>query len=201
MKITRIEAQVKAKGRYSIFVDETFAFGLSEVGLINSGLRVGQELTRPELAALKDDAKTDKIYNQTLRLIARRPRSEWEIKDYLKRKEVEEQTVASIITKLQTKGFIDDYDFARRWVENRRLLKSISKRKLEVELRQKRLSDGVIRQVLAEDETDEFEVVCAEIERKRRQSRYQDATKLMQYLARQGYSYDNIKRALADHAG
>jgi SOS response regulatory protein OraA/RecX len=34
------------------------------------------------------------------------------------------------------------------------------------------------------------------IERKRRQTKYQDDTKLMQYLARQGFGYDDIKSAL-----
>jgi SOS response regulatory protein OraA/RecX len=34
------------------------------------------------------------------------------------------------------------------------------------------------------------------IEKKRRQSKYSDDLKLMQYLARQGYNYDDIKTAL-----
>ena len=55
--------------------------------------------------------------------------------------------------------------------------------------------------VLAEDKVDEFEVLKAEVEKKRRQPKYQDDLKLMQYLARQGYTYDDIKRALADDAG
>ncbi len=82
MKITKIEGQVKAKGRYSVFIDDKFAFGISELGLINTGLRIGLELTNKQTAELKEEAKTDKLYNQVLSLIMRRPRSRWEVEDY-----------------------------------------------------------------------------------------------------------------------
>lgn len=201
MKITKIEQQIKAKGRYSVFVDDKFAFGISELGLINSGLKIGQELSDAGLEDLKAEAKADKLYNQTLSLIMRRPRSRWEIETYLKKKSADEQVSGQILNTLTEKGFVDDVDFARRWVENRRLLKSISKRKLELELLQKRVNDAVIKQVLAEDETEEIEVLKKEIEKKRQQTRYQDETKLMQYLARQGYGYGDIKQALSELSG
>lgn len=196
MRVTKIEAQVKTKGRYSIFVDDKFAFGISELGLINNGIKIGYELTQVELDSLKDTAHTDKIYNMTLGLIARRPRSKWEISDYLRRKELDLPAAEEIITTLEQKGYINDADFARRWVESRRLLKPISKRKLQLELKTKRVPDSIIQATLQEDETSEREVLAAEVEKKRRQSRYQDDAKLMQYLARQGYKYDDIKSVL-----
>ena len=201
MKITKIEAQVKTKGRYSVFVEDVFAFGISELGLIDSKIRVGVELTQQQLYELKDTAHVDKIYNMTLGLIARRARSQWEIKDYLRRKEVVSEAAEQIINRLIHKGYIDDIDFAVRWVENRRLLKPISKRKLEMELRQKRVADSAIKDALANDQANELDVLKTEVEKKRRISRYQDDTKLMRYLAGQGYGYDDIKTALAGGTG
>lgn len=204
MNITKIEQQAKAKGRYSVFVDGKFAFGISELGLINSGLKIGQELSDGELEKLKSDAKTDKLFNQVLSLIMRRSRSRWEIENYLQQKKVDQATASEIIRQLEEKSHIDDLDFARKWVDNRRLLKNISKRKLELELRQKRVSDATIKQVMSEDEVSDLDVLKQEIIKKRRQSRYQDQEKLMQYLARQGYGYGDIKQAfeeLADEAG
>lgn len=197
MKVTKIEAQVKSKGRYSIFIDNKFAFGISELGLIDSGLRVGAELAAAELESLKDEAKNDKLYNQLLSLIMRRPRSRWELEDYLKKKSVDEQAANELVDRLKEKGFVDDFGFAKRWVENRRLLKPTSRRKLEFELRQKRVSDNLIKQVLAEDETQDIDTLKEEVARKRRQTRYADETKLMRYLAGRGYRYDDIKRALS----
>lgn len=196
MKITDIEAQIKRKGRYSVFVDNKFAFGVSDLGLINLNIKVGQELTAKDLDSLKDKANTDKIYNMALDLVLRRPRSYWEITDYLRRKKVESYVAEEIIKTLTDKGYINDYEFATRWVSNRRLLKPISKRKLKAELRAKRVDGDIISKVLSEDETNDSAVIKEEIEKKRRQSKYQDDSKLMQYLARQGYSYEDIKNNL-----
>jgi regulatory protein len=91
---------------------------------------------------------------------------------------------------------LDDLEFARRWVENRRLLKATSKRRLNQELKLKRVSDGVIKQVLEEDDTDEAEVLKQLVARKRQQTRYQDKQKLMAYLMRQGYDYGQVKMAV-----
>lgn len=196
MKVTKISAQVKTQGRYSIFVDDKFAFGLSELGMINSGIKIGTELTEQRLEELKSEADTDKLYNRAIGLLARRPRSEWELRDYLKRKKVEPDQIDTILNTLSVRGYVNDEDFARRWVENRRLLKPISKRKLTVELKQKRISDEIIQKVLSKDEADELEVLKQLVIKKRTQTRYQDDKKLMQYLAGQGFGYADIKAAL-----
>jgi regulatory protein len=196
MKITAIKQQVKQTGRYSVFVDEKFAFGLSELGLISSGLATGQELTKQELEKFKEEAKTDKLYNRALDLIARRARSEWEMRDYLKRKDAEESQIEAILNKLRERSLLNDAEFARMWVENRRLLKATSKRRLTQELKQKRINEEVINEVLGNDETDEREVLRQLVERKK--NRYPDKLKFMRYLASQGFNYDDIKVVLDD---
>lgn len=198
MKITGIEQQVKTKGRYSVFVDDKFSFGISELGLINLSLKIGEEISAEKLADYKKSAETDKFYNLALNLIARRPRSKGELVDYLKRKTKEAWQIEEILNRLSERGYVDDQDFAHRWVESRRLLKPISKRKLIAELKQKHIKESIIKEVLDSDETDEIEIIKQEIIRKSRQTRYKDQTKLIAYLARQGYQYGDIKQALAD---
>ncbi|HEX5797173.1 MAG TPA: RecX family transcriptional regulator [Candidatus Saccharimonadales bacterium] len=196
VKITDIKQQVKRKDRYSIFIDGKYGFALSESGLLAGGLKVGQELSKPELDKLKETSVEDKAVYRVLELIARRPRSEGEIRDYLRRKKYEDQKIEKILSTLSSKGHINDEDFAFRWVENRRLLKPISKRKLRLELKQKKISEDIIQKILQDDETDEKEIIKELIEKKRRQSRYQDNQKLIAYLARQGFSYSDIKEAM-----
>ena len=198
MKISAITAQVKTRGRYSIFVDGEYSFSLSEAALIESGLRVGATLEARDLAAFKELSKTDKLYNRTLALLARRPRSQKEMVDYLSQKTDDEQIQEKTLNKLINFGFIDDQAFATAWVESRRLLKSTSRRKLRLELLQKGISDEIITSVLAADQTDELTMLRELIAKKRRQSRYQDQTKLMQYLVRQGFSYSDVKEALKE---
>ncbi|HEV7454292.1 MAG TPA: RecX family transcriptional regulator [Candidatus Saccharimonadales bacterium] len=194
MKISAIKQQVKRKDRYSVYIDGTYSFSLSESGLIENRLASGQELTDSDLQNLKKTAGLDKAYGNALRYVAMRPRSEWELRDYFRRKGVDEEYGSHIADRLRGVGLLDDLAFARAWASNRRLLKSISKRRLRLELQQKHVPSDVINQVLAEDETDERTALAELIEKK--QARYPDRQKFMQYLARQGFSFDDIKSAL-----
>ena len=195
-KITAIKQQAKNQQRYSIFVDEKYSFSLSELALINAELKLGQELSKDELAKLKEESDLDKAYNRILNLLARRVRSEWEIRDYLKRKKYDNEMIEKILNKLSERHLVNDLSFANAWVENRRLLKNMSKRKLTQELRAKRVSDEIIDEVMGLDETNELEVLRELVERKK--SRYPDKTKFMRYLAGQGFNYNDIKTVLAD---
>jgi regulatory protein len=199
MKITAIKQQVKRSDRYSIYGDGKYLFSFSESELLSSGIKIGQELDESALTELKDKAVIDKAYDRAINLVSRRPRSEWELRDYLKRKEYEPVVQDEVISRLREHGYVNDADFAKRWVESRRLLKSTSKRRLAQELRQKRIADDIIKETLDADETDELEVLKDLIERKRKQTKYHDDLKLMQYLARQGFSYDLIKTALSNN--
>ena len=142
-----------------------------------------------------------------------RPHSSREIKDYLWRKtratkyksrtgEIKEREGVSIALtervydRLVEKGYINDESFARWWVENRHLRKGISQRKLQAELTSKGIDQSIVSTVLEEsDRTDEDELRKL-FEKKR--SKYVDDQKLMQYLARQGFSYDDISRVLRE---
>lgn len=197
MQISSIKQQVKRQDRYSVYVDGKYLFSFSQSDLLQSGIRVGQELTEQELGELKSSAMLDKAYDRALNLISHRPRSEGELRDYLRRKDLPSSDIDRVIAKLANGGYVDDLDFAMRWVSSRRLLKSTSKRRLTQELRQKRIADEIISEVLVADSTDERQVLAELIQRKRKQTKYQDPTKLMQYLSRQGFSYDDIKTAMS----
>ncbi|MGH7237565.1 MAG: RecX family transcriptional regulator [Candidatus Saccharimonadales bacterium] len=197
MKITAIKQQVKRPDRYSVFVDGKYAFSLSESALLDSKIANGQEIDRLELEDFKKLSSDDKVYGQALRYAALRTRSQWEMANYLKRKQVEPPIAQKIIAKLTDLEFLDDENFAKAWVANRRLLKPVSRRRLVQELKQKRVEGEIIEHVLAEDPTDETNILSEIIQQKRKQTRYQDNLKLMQYLARQGFNYDDIKSALS----
>jgi len=196
MKITAIKQQVKQKDRYSVFVDGKYAFSLSESALLDQKLMLNQELNERRLAELKQESTDDKMYGLALRYGAIRQRSEWEIRNYLERKKVSPALADVILNKLSKFGYIDDEKFARMWVENRRLLRPTSWRKLQQELRAKHVSNEAMEQALATDDIDEQQALRELIAKKR--ARYPDNLKLMQYLARQGFGYEDIKTALAE---
>ena len=196
MKITSIKQQIKRAERYSIFVDGKYAFSLGETALLDSKLTTGQTLTDQQVKDFRKISVDDKIYNMALRYMAIRPRSKWEIEFYLQRKDASPTLTETILSKLSNIGLIDDEQFARAFVNDRRLLRPASRRKIIMELRKKHLADDTIQRVVGNDINDEHIALLSIVERKRHQTRYQDDLKLMQYLARQGFNYDDIKSAL-----
>lgn len=199
MKITSIKQQQKRLNRYSIYVDEKYTFSLGEEDLVTAGLQKGQEVSETDLKKFKQDSIIGKAYDRAIRYLALRPRSRWEIEDYLKRKAYDEPVITEVLSKVSSKGYIDDEKFARSWAETRQLLNPRSKKQLSMELRKKRISNEIIDSVLSEfSEDDELSVLKDLITRKQKQTRYQDSDKLLSYLARQGYSYHLIKQALEE---
>lgn len=198
MKVTGIKQQVKRADRYSIFVEGKYSFSLSESALIDSKLASGQELTKEQVKEYKQLSSDDKLYNQALRYVAMRPRSRWEVEFYLERKNASPPLITSILNKLSIIGLLDDEKLAQAFVNDRRLLRPTSRRKMTAELHKKRVPDEAIDKALGSESQDEQTALKAVIESKRRQVKYQDNLKLMQYLARQGFGYDDIKSALQD---
>lgn len=198
MKITQIKQQVKRVDRYSIYLDGKYSFSLGEGEILKLGLHSGQELSEEELSNYRQESDYGKWFDKTLNLLSYRLRSEWELRDYLRRKKAPEEFVDKILNKLSINGYVNDEQFAKRWVENRRYMKATSRRKLAMELKQKRIPSEIVDKVLADDkeQVDEREVLRELVEKKR--ARYPDQTKFMQYLARHGYSYDDIKTVLSE---
>lgn len=208
MKITAITAQQKDKNRVNVMVDGKYRFSLDIFQYADLGVKIGKDYTDEELTLLETESQFGKVYGRALEYCLMRPHSSREVKDYLYRKTRDVRTktgemkkgVAPEITqrvfdRLVEKGYIDDEKFARYWVENRNLAKGASRRKLQAELRAKGVESGIIERYLAESmrsDEGELEKIIA-----KKRNRYPDDQKLMQYLARQGFSYDDIKQALS----
>ncbi|RKW01853.1 MAG: RecX family transcriptional regulator [Candidatus Saccharimonas sp.] len=93
------------------------------------------------------------------------------------------------------KKYIDDEKFAKFWVENRNQRKGSSIKKLKSELFSKGISSDIIEQVLSESNRNDEDEIQKIITKKAK--RYTDEQKLIAYLARQGFSFDEIKKALS----
>lgn len=209
MKITGISAQTKNDNRVNVMVDGTYRFSLDIFQVADLGIRVGKEYTEEELIELESESQFGKLYARTLEYCLMRPHSAKEVRDYLYRKTRDMRTKTGGIKKgvpveitervferLSQKGYIDDEKFARYWVENRNLTKGTSRRKLTAELRSKGVEQPLIERLWDDSERSDEDELQKIIAKKR--SRYPDEQKFMQYLARQGFSYDDIKQALSE---
>lgn len=197
-RVSDIKLQVKNKDRCSVFIDGKYSFSLSSWQLSELKIKVGQELDQQLIGEFQVASDFGKLYDRTLRWAYMRRRSEREIDTYLKKISEDSGIWEQIKERLGKLGLIDDKEFARVWVASRRRSKHSSDIKLRGELRQKGISEDIIAQELSESEIDETDALTSLIEKKRKITRYQDPQKLMNYLARQGYRYDQIKTAFAE---
>lgn len=207
MKVTGITAQQKDKDRVNIMIDGKYRFSLDIFQVGDLGIRMGREYSEEELIALEEESQFGKLYMRTLEYCLMRPHSSREVRDYLYRKTRDTRTKTGavkkgvtpelterVFDKLSQKGYINDEKFTKFWVENRNLKKGTSFRKLTAELRAKGADQSIIEQHLTDSSRSDEDELRKVIVKK--QGRYSDPQKFMQYLARQGFSYDDIKEAL-----
>lgn len=195
----------------NISVNGKYRLSLDVFQLVDLGIKIGKEFTEEELVALEEESQFGKLYMRALEYCLMRPHSQRELKDYLYRKTRDTRTKEGTVRKgvsaaltervfnrLQEKGYIDDEKFAAYWIENRNLRKGSSKRKLSAELGAKGVDRSLIERLLGETDREDASEIQKIIEKKR--SRYtadkEGQQKFMSYLARQGFSYDDIKAAL-----
>lgn len=209
MRITAISVQARDKNRVNVSVDGKYRFSLDILQVAELGIKSGKEYTEKELAALEEESQFGKLYTRTLEYALMRPRSRREVRDYLYRKTRDTRTKQGAIRKgvskeltervfdrLAAKKYIDDEKFARFWIENRNVRKGTSLRKLSAELSAKGVDRTIIESLFEQSERSDVEEIQKIIAKKA--ARYDDEQKLVAYLARQGFSYDDIKDALAD---
>lgn len=213
MRITNLSVQQHNSNRVNVFVDGKYTFSLDVLQVVSLGVKVGREYDEQELMKLEQESQFSKLYSRALEYCLMRPHSAKEIKDYLWRKtratryrskktgEMKERPGVSqlladrVYDRLLEKAYIDDEAFARYWVENRNQTKGMSRRKLEAELRAKGVTNNIIEHNLRDSSRNDNDEIQKIITKKRR--RYPDDQKLMQYLVRQGFSFDDVKAALS----
>lgn len=209
MKITAITAQQKDKNRVNVMVDGSYRFSLDIFQVGELGVKMGREYSEEELVSLEQESQFGKLYGRTLEYCLMRPHSAKEVRDYLYKKTRDTRKKDGRVTKgislevtqrvyerLLEKGYIDDEKFAQYWVENRDLRKGASKRKITSELRSKGVEQTIIEKCFEKTARNDQEELKKIINKKR--NRYDDEQKFIAYLARQGFSYDDIKQSLIE---
>lgn len=195
--VTAIQRQKRAgSNRFNIAIDGTFSFAITDLDLSTSGLRVGQELTQQEVDDFRGQAATAKAYALAVRFVGIRLRSRREITDYLRRKGFEDFDIEATLERLAGIGLVDDVAFAAAWVADRRALRPRSRLRLAQELAAKGVSREVADVAIgAGGAESEIAALKELIQRKARQTAYQDSRKLQAYLQRQGYPWSAIRQA------
>ena len=130
-----------------------------------------------------------------------RARSVKEVRDKLEEKDYPEEIVAQVIADLERQRFLDDCEFARRFVEAR-LARANGSRKLAQDLRRKGVGSEIIDEILKEfaGELDSNERAVELLGKQAWRYRGLECDKakrrMLGFLARRGYDADMARKAV-----
>jgi len=199
-QITSLKPTRRDPRRISLHLDGSFAFTLAVDTISQEQLEVGDLLDEARVAELLAADQVARATETALHFLAYRPRSEREVRDRLRRGEYAPEIIEQVIGKLHGWRYLDDADFARRWVEGRTAQKPRGARLLQQELRNKGIDAETAREAISEAELDEL-AAATELARKRVGAYAGEEPLVVRrrvgaFLARRGYGFDVARAAL-----
>lgn len=203
--ITKITTQKKNQERFNIYWDkgkgEEYAFSVDQDVLLKFRLKKGMEVDELELTEILFEDESKKAFNTALQFLSFRMRSEKEIRDYLKKKEMDDPVIQDVLLKLAEYNYINDREFAFAYVRTQSQTTLKGPDVIEQELREKGISRDLIKESLEAYEREALlenaiKLAGKAAQKDRNLSEMQVRQKIEQALLRKGYPWDIIKIAL-----
>jgi regulatory protein len=114
--ITKITKQVKNEERYNIFIDGEYSFSVDEEILARFQLGKGKEIDEMAIAEIGYEDDVRKAFNLAIHYLSFRMRTEKEVSDYLKKKDLGDAVATEAIEKLKKYKYLNDHEFAQAYV-------------------------------------------------------------------------------------
>lgn len=199
--ITEIKPRTGKKGICEIYLDDGRHISTHFNTVKKNGLKVGTWITFDELSCIAYESDIATAYDRALKYLGYRARSCRELYNYLAGKGFASQVISAVVEKLKDYKYLDDSDFAVRWVENRNLLKPVSKRQLYNELKNKgidnRILDDVLSRITEEDEFNNVYILAKKyLNKYRNLPEWEIRNKTGQALMRRGFNWDTVCSAV-----
>jgi regulatory protein len=134
--VTAINRQKRGR-RANIYLDGEYALSLGLELIAERGVSVGSFLDEERRDGLLIEDQRRTAIEAALHLLARRPCSERELRDALRRRGWERLAIAQAVERMKALGYLDDEAFARFWIETRQAATPRSRRFLAYELARK----------------------------------------------------------------
>jgi regulatory protein len=189
-RITALKLQKRNHQRVNIYLDGEYAFGLARI--VAAWLAIGTELSDEKIAQLQAEDQREAAYQRALNLINFRPRTEVEICQNLRRRNMEEEIITYVLERLKNSGLINDAGFAQIWVDNRVELRPRSRRALAFELKQHGVDSAVIDQTLdkVDDSAMAYQAAQRQAHKIEKYEWREFRLKMLRYLAQRGFNYE-----------
>lgn len=187
------------KRRSKVILDDDFTLVLYRGELRRFSIEEGSEITRDVYEEIIREILCKRARERVLFLLKSTDKTEQELRRKLKEGYYPQEAIDYAIDFLKNHRFINDEDYARRYVEFNSRRKS--ERQIRFELQRKGLDKETVGDILKEQPVDEAAIIRDYIRKKRLCPELMDArekSKVMASLGRKGFSYEAVSRVLGE---
>lgn len=147
--ISKVTAQ-KRKGRYNIFIDDHYAFSVSEKTLTEYRLLKGTELTDEQIIKIKQAEIDSRATDLAMSFLSYQPRSIYEVLEYLKKHDIGPEASQSAVMTLTDLGYLDDEKYSLLFIKNNLRVGKDGPKAIERKLAKKGVASEVVSDALAQ---------------------------------------------------
>jgi regulatory protein len=202
MIITAVERSAKRRGRVDVYVDGVVACELARSVAAAHGLRPGRAIAREQIDAIVAADRRRQALDAAVTMLARRPRSEREVRQRLKQRKFEPALVDETVRRLLETKLLDDAEYARAWTESRDRHSPRGRRLIVQELRASGVDAAIAEQAAAvvSDEDAAYRLASRRMRSLERLEYDAFRNRLGSYLQRRGFGWD-VCRATVERCG
>lgn len=200
MKISYIEKNEKVSSMFTVGLENGITFCLPKKRIELLELEEGKSITEETLIYILDTEVYSAARNAAVSFLAMKLRTSSEVSQKLSDMGYEEATIERVVDNLKEINYIDDYNYACKYISEKSKLKPKSMKLLSMELSQRGIPDYIISSAFDEFELDEGEVALELLRKK--YSKYSEfdeklVNKMKAFLVSRGFSYSQISKAIA----
>lgn len=198
MRITRIEQQKAGRVKIVLEEGESLLLPGKEFNLLF--LEEGDEISREVYDRILSVILVPEAKKKAMDYLIRQDRAEGELLEKLLAKGFPRTVCEEAIAYVKSFHYLDDARYAKNYIDLKRSSKS--RYEMTMELKRRRVASDVIEAAFDElDCTDDSEAIQNLIRKKypmgTKELERKEAQKLMAYLARKGFSFEDIRREMS----
>ena len=202
MVITKIEPQKKHKNRSSVFLDGSFAFGISDFDVLRFHLKEGKPLSEEELDTIRNEVLVQDAKQYALKLLDRHSYTEKALRRKLFERGCDPDTIERVLSFLKEYRYIDDALYAKHYIESALKTGKSGARKIRYDLMEKGISREILDTLFAElneseNAQNESDIVLPLLEKKvKGDFSFPNLMKAKRYCLSRGFSVEAIDSAV-----
>lgn len=199
MIVTGVERIPKRRGRMQVYVDGIAALELAASTVRSQDIVPGKIVKQTDLDALTAAEQRRQAMTAAAAMLARRPRSEREIRRKLAQRKTGATVIDETIARLRAVRLIDDAEFARSWTESRDRTSPRGRRLVVQELRTAGVDTAVATEAASaiDDEDAAYRLAAGRVRSLARLDYVAFRARLGGFLQRRGFGY-GVARATVE---